>query len=105
MFTNSPFAPVWRMVTAVEVGAVTAANAARTTEKARLRSKTKYSKTKTKAEARVASARAITSTFPPFFFKTERRKNSPMEKATKDKATSDKKSSPSATGAGIRFRQ
>ena len=93
------------MVTAVEVGAVTAAKAARTMEKARFSPNTKYKRTKTRPDAKVDSSKAMTSTLPPFFRKTERRKNSPMEKATKDKATSDKKSIPSATGAGIRLRQ
>ena len=47
----------------------------------------------------------ITTTFQPFFFRTEKRKNSPVLKAMKASAISDRKSMPSMTFTGTMSRQ
>ena len=47
----------------------------------------------------------MTKTFPPFFFRVETWKNSPVLKAMKAKAISGRKEVFSTTSAGSRFRQ
>lgn len=89
----------------VEAGAVAEESAARTTEKAKFKCRMKYVKMNTTKEAIKASKSVMTTTFIPFFFKTSKRKNSPVENAIKARAISGRNSMPVITEAGIRFKQ
>jgi len=102
--TKSPFAPVCLIVITVEAGAVAAARAARTIENAKFNLKIQNITMNITTEAISDSNKVITTTFPPFFFKTASLKNSPVLKAIKARAISDKKSIPSIIFVGIRFK-
>ena len=103
--TKSPLAPVWRMVIIVEAGAVAVASAPSTTEKGKDRPSTRKQARKTRIAAPTDSSTVMVITLAPFFFRAERRKNSPVLKAMKARAISGRKPMPSTTRGGIRFRQ
>ena len=105
VFTKSPCAPVCRMVIMVEAGAVAAASAASTMEIAPSSPRTHFIRRYTSTEAMQASSTVMTITFRPFFFSTDTRKNSPVEKAIKARAISDRKSMPETISPGMAFRQ
>ena len=89
----------------VEAGAVAVASAPRTTEKAKFRPRIRWQVRKTRIAAPTDSSTVMVITLPPFFFSTERRKNSPVLKAMKARAISGRKAVFSITVLGIRFRQ
>ena len=94
-----------RTAALVEAGAVAAARAASTMEKERSMPSTPHTARKTSTEAVRDSSTVITITRGPFFFSTERRKNSPVLKAMKARAISERKSVWEMKEAGTVFRQ
>ena len=97
-------APVCLIVITVEAGAVAAARAAKTIEKARLSRNITNITINTRKEAINDSNTVIMTTLIPFFFKTENLKNSPVLKAIKANAISDKKSILLTMFSGIKFK-
>ena len=89
----------------VEAGAVAAASAESTTEKANGRCRMLTHRIITRIVARKASASVIRMTRIPFLRSVSSRKNSPVEKAMKASAISGRKSMPETIVSGTRFRQ
>ena len=74
-------------------------------ENAMFKCSTKKVMIKTRIEAMSASKRVITTTLPPLFLRTSRRKNCPVLNAMNAIAMSGRNSVPLIIGSGIRFRQ
>ena len=94
---------VWRIVMTVDAGAVAEASAPSTSEKLISSPRMKNDTMKTITDARHASSTVITTTFPPFFLRVEKRKNSPVLNAMNARAISFRKSIPSTMSCGTRF--
>ena len=93
------------MVIMVDAGAVAAASADSTMEKAMPSRKIQNVRTNTNSDATNDSNTVMTITFPPFFFSLLKRKNCPTPNAIKASAMSERKAMPSITCAGINFKQ
>ena len=87
----------------VDAGAVAEASAPSTSEKLISSPRMKNDTMKTIIDARHASSTVITTTFPPFFLRVEKRKNSPVLNAMNARAISFRKSIPSTMSCGTRF--
>ena len=87
----------------VDAGAVAEASAPSTSEKLISSPRMKNDTMKTITDARHASSTVITTTFPPFFLRVEKRKNSPVLNAMNARAISFRKSIPSTIFCGTRF--
>ena len=103
VFTKSPLAPVCLIVITVDAGAVAAASADKTIEKAKFIFKIKNITIKINKDAIKDSKIVITITLLPFFFKIENLKNSPVLNAIKAKAISERKSIPITIVSGTKL--